>query len=173
MDITILITIVLLGVMSIILIIEKNTPVTIAVIYIYEGDQITRKEIKASTNFLVDSDHIRKLKWNLEYIWEKTNSKPDRIMHYEEELQEKKMETYLKHNEEMKQFYQELCEWGKKTKNIGKDQSKEELQKQLESYLFFSYEISDTISDELTSLEACYLEKETRYQNEVRTNRRG
>lgn len=171
MNILILLSIVLLGVMGVIFVVD--TPVTIAAIYIREGDQIARKEIKASTKFPVDNDHIRKLKWNLEYIWEKTNDKPDRIMHYEEELQEKKMETYLKHNEELKQFYQELCGWGEKTKNIGKDQSQEELQKQLESYLFSLYEISDAISDELTSLEVCYLEKETRYQNEVRANRRG
>lgn len=173
MNILILISIVVLGVMGVIFVVDKNTPVTIAAIYIREGDQITRKEIKASTKFPVDSDQIRNLKWNLEYIWEKTNDKPDRIMHYEEELQEKKMETYLKHNEEMKQFYQELYEWGEKTKSIGKDQSQEELQKQLDSYLFSSYEISDTIRDELTSLEGCYLEKETQYQNEVSANRRG
>lgn len=76
-----------------------------------------------------------------------------------------------KHNEEMMQFYQELCDWGKKTKSIGKDQNQEDLQKQLESYLFSAYEISDTICDELTSLEVYYLEKETQYQNGVKERR--
>lgn len=168
MDIIITIIIIFLGVKSIFFVIEKVIPVTIAAIYIEEGDQISRKEVNASAKIQVDRDYFRKLTWVLEHIWEKANDIPDRIIHYAEELEEKKMETYLKHNEEMMQFYQELCDWGKKTKNIGKDQSQEDLQKQLESYLFFAYEISDTICDELTSLESYYLEKETQYQNGVR-----
>lgn len=163
MDIIIMITIVLLG----IILVDKIIPVTVAAIYIEEGGRISRKEIKASAKFQVDIDYIRKLTWVLEYIWEKANDKPDRIIHYAEELKEKKTETYLMHNEEMEQLYEDLCNWGEKTKNIGKDQNQEDLQKQLGSYLFLAYEISDKICDEFTSLEVYYLEKETQYQNEV------
>lgn len=171
MDIIITITIILLGVQSLFFVIEKVIPDTIAAIYIEEGDQILRKEVKASPKIQVDRDYFRKLSWVLEHIWEKANDIPDRIIHYAEELEEKKMELYLKHNEEMMQFYQELCDWGKKTKSIGKDQNQEDLQKQLESYLFSAYEISDTICDELSSLEVYYLEKETQYQNGVKERR--
>lgn len=97
--------------------IEKVIPDTIATIYIEEGDQILRKEVKASPKIQVDRDYFRKLSWVLEHIWEKANDIPDRIIHYAEELEEKKMELYLKHNEEMMQFYQELCDWGKRQKH--------------------------------------------------------
>ena len=146
--------------------VEKGYP--ILDIYFMEDDHVVMKSVFVSEKISITDETIKNLTQNFIHIWKRVNEKLPEVTHYSDEMIEAKKKVYLKRNEIIKQFYEQLYDWGQKTIEAKKDEYKlKDLLKQLEVSQYTIYKVLDEINDELIDVEIEYVEKEEIYRNET------
>jgi hypothetical protein len=130
-----------------------------------ENDKFVEKQIHISSLIPTSNEIIKKLNWNFEHVWERVNDNLE-IAYYSDEMIKAKTMIYLKRNEIIKQFYEQLYDWGQKTIEAKKDENKlKDLLKQLEVSQYTIYKVLDEINDELIDVEVEYEKKEKVFIN--------
>lgn len=134
-------------------------------VHFKENDEFVERQILISSLIPTSNEIIQKLNWNFEHVWERVND-DFTISYYSDEMIKAKRGIYLKRNEIIKQFYEQLYDWGQKTIEAKKDEDKlKDLLKQLEVSQYTIYKVLDEINDELIDVEIEYVEKEGIYRN--------
>lgn len=136
-------------------------------VHFKENDKFVERQVLISSLIPTSNEIIKKLNWNFEHVWERVND-DFTITYYSDEMIKAKTMIYLKRNEIIKQFYEQLYDWGQKTIEAKKDEYKlKDLLKQLEVSQYTIYKVLDEINDELIDVEIEYVEKEEIYRNET------
>ena len=143
--------------------VEKGYP--ILDIYFMENDHVVTKSVFVSEKISINDETIKNLTQNFIHIWKRVNEKLPEVTHYSDEMIKAKKKVYLKRNETLRQFYEQLHNWGIKTKEAKRDKKQlKKLMEQLEVSQYTIYKVFDEINDELVTVEAEYKEKEKIYR---------